>query len=129
MSGAFNGPSCLGWQWPRARLFRSTGGPVDLGGSHLEQPREGPLTFRHIATADATGEVSGHYHPKARLPLKARSLTRPCFLLDDMRLILPAYGTYTGGLHTDRPPLSTLMGPGAQAILLADPPLAVPMPR
>jgi DNA ligase-associated metallophosphoesterase len=104
-------------------------GPVDLGGSHLEQHREGSLTFRHIAAPDATGEISGHYHPKARLPLKPRSLTRPCFLRDDTRLILPAYGTYTGGLHSDRPPLSTLMGPGAQAILLANPPLAVPMPR
>lgn len=104
-------------------------GPVELGGSHLQTHYEGPLTFRHIATPDATGEISGHYHPKARIALQARSLTRPCFLIDDQRLILPAYGTYTGGLHSHRSPLNTLMGPGARAILLANPPLAVSMPR
>ena len=104
-------------------------GPVDLGGTHLGQFSAGPLTFRHIAAADAPGEVSGHYHPKARLALRGRSLTRPCFLLDATRLILPAYGTYTGGLHSDAPVLGDLMSPDARAILLTRPPLAIPMPR
>jgi len=104
-------------------------GPVDLGGTHLETHQDGPLTFRHIASAAARAEVSGHYHPKARLALRGRSLTRRCFLLDRTRLILPAYGTYTGGLYCNAPPLAALMGPEAQAIVLADPPLAIPMPR
>ena len=103
-------------------------GPVDVGGTLVAAHREGALTFRHIAT-DAGDEVSGHYHPKARLALRGRSITRRCFLRDDMRLILPAYGTYTGGLYSHSETLGTLMAPGAQAILLADPPLAVPMPR
>jgi len=104
-------------------------GPVDLGGTHLRQFDHDPLVFRHIAVPGATGEVSGHYHPKARLSLRGRALTRPCFLLDANRLILPAYGTYTGGLYSDAPVLDALMAPGARAILLANPPLAVPMPR
>ncbi len=104
-------------------------GPVDLGGTHLEAHTDGPLTFRHIATAHGQGEVSGHYHPKARLPLRGRSLTRPCFLVDAARLILPAYGTYTGGLYSHAEPLSSLMAPDARALLLAEPPLAAPMPR
>jgi len=104
-------------------------GPVDLGGTHLGQVVLGALTFRHIAAAGDPGEVSGHYHPKARLSLRGRTLTRRCFLLDDTRLILPAYGTYTGGLFCDAPVLGALMGSEARAILLASPPLAVPMPR
>jgi len=104
-------------------------GPVDLGGTHLELHCESPLTFRHIATPGTVAEISGHYHPKASIPLRGRSITRACFLKDNTRLILPAYGTYTGGLHCDRAPLATLMGADAQAILLADPPLAVAMPR
>lgn len=104
-------------------------GPVDLGGTHLDTHRQGPLTFRHIAAASAGAEISGHYHPKARLALRGRCLTRRCFLLDRARLILPAYGTYTGGLSCDVPPLATLMDPEARAIVLADPPLAIPMPR
>ncbi|MGR3271397.1 ligase-associated DNA damage response endonuclease PdeM [Thalassococcus profundi] len=103
-------------------------GPVGLGGTHRAQMTLGPLTFRHIAS-DASAEVSGHYHPKARLSLRGRMLSRPCFLLDDARLILPAFGAYTGGLRCDGPELSALMAPGAQAILTGPTPCAIPMPR
>lgn len=102
-------------------------GPLPFGGSHMAEFSLASLTFRHIAAADATGEVSGHYHPKARLP--KRSITRPAFLFDDRRLILPAYGTYTGGLYSDQPALSALMGPRACAILTSTPPAMIPMPR
>lgn len=81
-------------------------GPVDLGGAHLAQARIGPLTFRHIAAPGATGEVSGHFHPKLALPGMERA--RPCFLHDDARLILPAYGAYTGGLSALAPDLARL---------------------
>ena len=104
-------------------------GPVELGGSHMASLQDSPLTFRHIATPEGGAEVSGHYHPKARITLRGRGLTRPCFLVDRTRLILPAYGTYTGGLYSSATPLTTLMSPDATAILLAKPPLAVPMPR
>ncbi|MFZ5962591.1 ligase-associated DNA damage response endonuclease PdeM [Thalassococcus sp. BH17M4-6] len=103
-------------------------GPVGLGGGHLAHVTLGPLTFRHIAS-DALAEVSGHYHPKARLALRGRMLSRPCFLLDDRRLILPAYGAYTGGLRSDSSTLSTLMAKKAQAILTGPRPVAIPMPR
>lgn len=100
-------------------------GPTDLGGTHLAELTRGPLVFRHIG--GGTGfEVSGHYHPKARLAGKAYR----AFLTDGQRLILPAYGTFTGGLWAEDPALQGLMGPRALAIL-ATPSrcLAVPMPR
>ncbi|QFT61858.1 ligase-associated DNA damage response endonuclease PdeM [Roseivivax sp. THAF30] len=104
-------------------------GPVGIGGTHAAEARRGPLVFRHIATRDGLGEVSGHYHPKARLALRGRSISRACFLVDACRLIMPAYGAYTGGLWTSNAALSDLMEPGAQAILTGPKPLAVPMPR
>lgn len=103
--------------------------PVTLKGHHRAEQREGPLTFRHIAAPGARAEISGHYHPKARLSARGRSLTRPCFLRDAHRLILPAYGAYTGGLHCDSAPLSDLMLPGAEAILTGPRLYAIPMPR
>lgn len=99
--------------------------PLDLPGDHHADVSITPLTFRHIAQPDATGEISGHYHPKARL----RGTSRPAFLLDDKRLILPAFGTYTGGLRSSDPALSTLMGPRALAILTGPHPMPIPMPR
>lgn len=98
-------------------------GPVDLGGSHLAELRLGPLTFRHIATAQ-TPEISGHYHPKARLAGR----THRCFLIDSSRVILPAYGAYTGGIWTHDPALS-MMEPGALAVLTGTRAVPIPMPR
>ncbi len=115
-----------GWTWIEGN---HDPGPVGLGGTHLAQTTVGPLIFRHIATPAGQGEVSGHYHPKARLGLRGRTLTRPCFLLDDQRLILPAYGAYTGGLATTAAPLCALMAPDARAILTGPSPLVIPMPR
>ncbi len=115
----------LRWTWIEGN---HDPGPVSLGGEHRAEMTLGPLTFRHIASGQ-TAEISGHYHPKARLRAKGATLSRPCFLYDSDRLILPAYGTYTGGLACDRAPLATLMASDARAILTGPRPMAIPMPR
>lgn len=104
-------------------------GPVDLGGSHLAELPLAPLTFRHIAHAQASGEISGHYHPKASLSVRGRTVTRPVFLYDSDRLIMPAYGTYTGGLDCRSAVFAPLMRPEACAVLTGKTAVAVPMPR
>ena len=108
-------------------------GPVSLGGTHVTELDLAPLVLRHIAQPQAKpqaqGEVSGHYHPKARIVLRGRSLTRRCFLLDSARLILPAYGTFTGGLRSDSTILCDLMAPEAYAILIGPTLARIPMPR
>ena len=104
-------------------------GPVDLGGTHLAELPLPPLTFRHIARPGASGELSGHYHPKASVKARGRSVSRPAFLIDTDRVILPAYGTYTGGLRSDSAPLSGLMRAEAVAVLTGTIARAIPMPR
>ena len=98
-------------------------GPLAIGGSHRAQWQQGPLTFRHIAEPRAMAEVSAHFHPKWRLAGR----TRPCFITDGSRLILPAYGTYTGGLSADDPALRARFGPVARAILTGTRALPVPL--
>ncbi|WP_417817520.1 ligase-associated DNA damage response endonuclease PdeM [Tritonibacter scottomollicae] len=99
--------------------------PPALGGDPVAELRLGALTFRHIASPDAVGEISGHYHPKVRL----RGQSRPAFLLDKSRLIMPAFGTYTGGLRSSDPALTALMDKQALAILTGARALPCPMPR
>ncbi|ARC87997.1 ligase-associated DNA damage response endonuclease PdeM [Rhodovulum sp. MB263] len=101
--------------------------PVAPGGSALAEAEIGPLWFRHIAIPGERNEISGHYHPKARLCLGGRRVSRPCFLIDHARAILPAFGTYTGGLASRDRVLEQLMGPEAVAVLTGPKPLAVPM--
>ena len=103
-------------------------GPVDFGGTHKAEMSIGPLVFRHIAQPGTLGEISGHYHPKARVRTRARTITRPAFLYDDTCVILPAYGTYTGGLYSHHPAFDFL-GPKAQAILTGRQAFSVSMPR
>lgn len=99
--------------------------PLAVAGEHRAELALGPLAFRHVARAEAAGEVSGHYHPKVRLAGRAI----PCFLVDRTRTILPAYGTYTGGLSVEDRALSALMGADALAILTGRVARPMPMPR
>ncbi|WP_137699597.1 ligase-associated DNA damage response endonuclease PdeM [Marimonas lutisalis] len=104
-------------------------GPIDLGGTHLAELPIDALCFRHIAQPGQSGEVSGHYHPKVRISARGRAISRPAFLVDGDRVILPAFGTYTGGLRSHDAALATLMRPEALAILTGPSPRPVPMQR
>jgi len=88
--------------------------PAGVGGQVVADSLAcGPLTFRHLASPDATaGEVSGHYHPKASLWVRARRLSGRCFLSDPRRIVLPAFGAYTGGLDVRDPALLGLFPDG-----------------
>ena len=99
-------------------------GPVDLGGTHLAEAALGPIALRHIASP-ATPEISGHYHPKLALP--GAGAARPCFVYDATRLILPAYGAYTGGLSALHKDLRGLFGTQAIAILTGRKAIPVPV--
>jgi len=73
--------------------------PAKLGGTVAEALRLGPLTFRHQpALSESVGEIAGHLHPCARVAVKGRAFRRRCFVGDGTRLILPAFGAFTGGL-------------------------------
>ena len=104
-------------------------GPLSFGGAHLAEYEANGITFRHIATADGKAEVSGHFHPKVSLLVRGRLVSRRSFLVCENRLIMPAFGTYTGGLRSSDSALDALMGPDAYAIMTGPKPHAVPMPR
>ncbi len=93
----------------------------DLPGEHAAEWREAGLTFRHEA-APMLGpreiEISGHYHPKASIETKAKRVSRPCFVADGARLMLPAFGTYAGGLDVREPAIARLFPRGLRVFLL-----------
>ncbi|WP_338548892.1 ligase-associated DNA damage response endonuclease PdeM [Roseovarius phycicola] len=104
-------------------------GPMDLGGAHLSELPLPPLVFRHIARPGHSGEISGHYHPKVTLPVRGRTITRPAFLIDIDKVIMPAFGTFTGGLRSHDAALCDLMRSETIAVLTGTTPRAAPMPR
>ena len=86
------------WFWIQGNHDPS--GVPSLGGINLNDYLDPPLTFRHEAKRETTdGEVSGHFHPKAKIKLNRKSFSYPCFISDETRVILPAFGSFTGGLN------------------------------
>ena len=80
--------------------------PAHWGGRVMDELVDGALVFRHEARSGAVGELSGHFHPKASVRTRARRVTGRCFVGDGRRLILPAFGAYTGGLDVLDPAIS-----------------------
>jgi DNA ligase-associated metallophosphoesterase len=90
-----------------------------LGGEWVTEFTTHPLTFRHQAIADApAGEIVGHHHPKASIPARGITISRPCFLVDAHRIMMPAFGAYTGGLDVGDPSVARLFPRGGRVFLL-----------
>ncbi|MBU1346024.1 MAG: ligase-associated DNA damage response endonuclease PdeM [Alphaproteobacteria bacterium] len=80
----------------------------------------GALNLTHEPMPEAgDGEVAGHLHPCARVVAHGRMVRRPCFVTDGRRLILPAFGAFTGGLNVkdaaiaglfSEPPMTAALG-------------------
>ncbi|MEZ5871632.1 MAG: ligase-associated DNA damage response endonuclease PdeM [Nitratireductor sp.] len=74
--------------------------PEGLGGTAADVLAVGAITFRHEPLRNAgAGEISGHLHPQARIVRRGKSVRRRCFASDGSRLIMPAFGAFTGGLN------------------------------
>ena len=94
----------------------------EMTGDVVEELVLDGIALRHEAMPRETGpEISGHYHPKLRLRMRGRGIRRPCALRSENRLILPAFGTLTGGMDADDPALIAAMQPAkcVEAILCA----------
>ncbi|HEY6432984.1 MAG TPA: ligase-associated DNA damage response endonuclease PdeM [Acetobacteraceae bacterium] len=92
--------------------------PAGLGGECAEAFTLGPLTFRHQAERGALGEICGHFHPKAAVSARGGQVSRPCFVTDARRIMMPAFGAYTGGLDVSDPAIARLFPRGGRVFLL-----------
>jgi DNA ligase-associated metallophosphoesterase len=81
----------------------------NIGGAFHEKLQIGALTFRHLPTG-AANEICGHLHPVARLSHRGRAVSRRCFAADAARMVMPAFGAYTGGLNIRDAAFADLFG-------------------
>lgn len=75
--------------------------PASIGGTICGSLSIGGITLRHepsVGPAD-TPEIAGHLHPVARIARSGLGIRRKCFATDGGRLVMPAFGAYTGGLN------------------------------
>ncbi|WP_417322730.1 ligase-associated DNA damage response endonuclease PdeM [Erythrobacter aureus] len=91
------------------------------GGTLAEELEIGGTILRHRAQKGETRpELSGHYHPRLQLKVRQRMIRRPCAVVsanDDPggaptgRMILPAFGAYTGGMNAADPAILKALQP------------------
>ena len=113
--------AALRWTWITgnhdARLVDHCGGEIVN-----EAVVEG-LVLRHEADPrDARPELSGHFHPKLRVRVRGKQVARRCFIATPTKLILPAFGSLTGGLDAGHPEIVRAVGGRreAQALVALD---------
>lgn len=75
-----------------------------FGATRANELEVNGIVLRHEARPGETRpELSGHYHPKMRVTVRNRHIARPCGVIGRSvggpdRMILPAFGAYTGGM-------------------------------
>lgn len=97
-----------------------------LPGLHMERLDEAGLGFVHIPSAraadrpPAAGEIAGHLHPAARIAGRGRSVRCRAFIGDAMRLVMPAFGAFAGGLNVLDPAIRGLFGRTFDVLAVGD---------
>jgi DNA ligase-associated metallophosphoesterase len=88
------------------------------GGRLVDEVEVGGIILRHEAVRDdPRPEMTGHYHPKLRVHLSGRSVSRRCFVVSPTKMILPAFGSLTGGLDAHHPEILGSVGGNAAALV------------
>ncbi|AWN38976.1 ligase-associated DNA damage response endonuclease PdeM [Methylobacterium radiodurans] len=92
-----------------------------VGGRYADTLTLGALTLRHEPVPGAgPGEVAGHLHPCGKVAMRGRAVRRRCFVSDGARLVMPAFGAFTGGLNVRDKAFEPLFPNGFTAHLLGD---------
>jgi len=94
--------------------------PNGVAGQAAPEWTRAGIVFRHIAEARAGGEISGHFHPKARVTTRAGEVVRACFVADGRKILLPAFGAYAGGLDVRAPAIAAHFPRGGRVFLLGE---------
>ena len=106
----------LDWTWIVGN--HDPGFADHCGGRIADEVELGGIVLRHEADpADPRAEMSGHFHPKLRLQLKGRRVSRRCFVVSESKMILPAFGSLTGGLDAHHPEILRSVGGNAAALV------------
>jgi len=110
----------LDWVWITGNHDAGSGAQLidHCGGRILDEAEVDGLILRHEAVAaESRPELSGHFHPKLRVTMRHRNIARRCFVASATKLILPAFGSLTGGLDAHHPEIMRAVGDGAEALV------------
>ena len=89
--------------------------PKAIGGEVVEELAISGLTLRHAPDPGTRCELAGHLHPVGKVVRRGGGVRRRCFVADDLRCVMPAFGAYAGGLNVCDPIFAPLFPDGFTA--------------
>jgi uncharacterized protein len=108
--------AALDWTWIVGN--HDPGFADHCGGRIADEVEVGGIVLRHEAVrGEPRPEISGHFHPKLRVHLKGRQVSRRCFVTSATKMIMPAFGSLTGGLDAHHPEILGSVGSQASALV------------
>lgn len=78
--------------------------PSELPGEKVTELSIKNLLFLHepkLPIAPQTAQIFGHFHPKMTKSVSRQRMSGRCFMYDQMKMVMPSFGAYTGGLSID----------------------------
>lgn len=117
------------WLWITGN--HDAGMKAQCGGKLHEEIDLAGVALRHIARPGENGnEISGHFHPKLQVAVHHRRVRRACAVIsanDEVgdgqanRMIMPAFGAFTGGMDAAHPAILKALQPASsiEAVLPA----------
>jgi DNA ligase-associated metallophosphoesterase len=84
--------------------------PTDIGGTIVSEVVLGPITLRHEPEdlEDHEFEIAGHLHPGGGVSQRGRFIRCKCFIGNGSRVVMPAFGSFTGGLSISAGPFQRI---------------------
>jgi DNA ligase-associated metallophosphoesterase len=108
--------SRLDWTWIVGN--HDPGFADHCGGRIADEIELGGILLRHEAQrTESRAEISGHFHPKLRVHLRGRQVSRRCYVTSASKIIMPAFGSLTGGLDAHHPAILGSVGAKAAALV------------
>ncbi len=103
------------WVWVTGN--HDAGLDARVGGTVADELEIAGMVLRHKAMAgEMRPEFSGHFHPKLSVTVRQKHIRRACAVVSrnaggSGRIILPAFGTLTGGMDAADPAILSALQP------------------
>lgn len=78
------------------------------------------VLLAHVPQYMLYWQIIGHFHPKLYAQVSGQRVSGPAFVKGDMHLIMPAFGSFTGGPRTDDAAITAIAGACTHYLMYRD---------
>jgi DNA ligase-associated metallophosphoesterase len=79
--------------------LKITSHPLLLAFNFIDTIQLNKIMLTHCFSEQHPWQIVGHYHPKKTVRILSQMVTGKCFVVTARVIVMPAFGSYTGGLN------------------------------